>query len=404
MAAIQKVIGLMSGTSLDGVDAALLETDGEEIARPGPSLTVPYDPDTRALLRAALDDARAAAARRGDVAGPVPLPPATMAIRKAERHLTEAHAAAVRTLLDRAGLESGAVALIGFHGQTILHRPEWRWTWQIGDGALLARLTGIDVVNDFRSADVKAGGQGAPLMPLYHAVLVRQLRSGSPFGAKHQEGGGAVAGPRASEGGGGSPAVIVNIGGVAQVTYVNGDQIIAFDTGPGNAPVDDWMHAHSGRPVDEDGAFAATGKVDEAALAAMLADPFFERKPPKSLDRMDFGMEAVKGLEPADGAATLTAFTAASLAAARAHFPEPAANWIVSGGGRHNKTMMAMLKARANAPVLSAEDVGWDGDGLEAQGFAYLAMRSKLGLPLSLPTTTGVAHPMTGGRFWKPGR
>ena len=198
--------------------------------------------------------------------------------------------------------------------------------------------------------------------------------------------------------------MIVNIGGVAQVTYVNGDQIIAFDTGPGNAPVDDWMHAHSGRPVDEDGAFAATGKVDEAALAAMLADPFFERKPPKSLDRMDFGMEAVKGLEPADGAATLTAFTAASLAAARAHFPEPAANWIVSGGGRHNKTMMAMLKARANAPVLSAEDVGWDGDGLEAQGFAYLAMRSKLGLPLSLPTTTGVAHPMTGGRFWKPGR
>jgi anhydro-N-acetylmuramic acid kinase len=377
MAQIQKVIGLMSGTSLDGVDAALLETDGEEIARPGPSLTIPYDPDTRALLRAALDDARAAAARRGEVvAGPVPLPPATVAIRKAERHLTEAHAAAVGALLDRAGLESKAVALIGFHGQTILHRPEWRWTWQIGDGALLARLTGIDVVNDFRSADVEAGGQGAPLMPLYHAVLAR--RSGLP-----------------------QPIVVVNIGGVAQVTYVNGDTILAFDTGPGNAPVDDWMHAHSGRPVDVDGAFAATGKVDEEALSAMLADPFFARKPPKSLDRMDFGMEAVKGLSPADGAATLTAFAAASLAAARAHFPEPAANWIVSGGGRHNKTMMAMLKARVDAPVFSADDVGWDGDGLEAQGFAYLAMRAKLGLPLSLPATTGVARPMTGGRFWK---
>ena len=389
MAQIEKVIGLMSGTSLDGVDAALLETDGEQVARPGPCLTIPYDGDTRALLRAALDDAR-------DVAEGAPVP---QSIREAERHLTEAHAMAVKALLDRAGLEAGAVALIGFHGQTILHRPQRHWTWQIGDGALLARLTGIDVVNDFRSADVKAGGQGAPLMPLYHAVLVRQLRSGSPFGAKHQEGGDAVAGPRASEGRGGSPVVVVNIGGVAQVTYVNGGQVIAFDTGPGNAPIDDWMHTHSGRPVDEDGAFAATGKVNDAALAAMLANPFFDRAPPKSLDRMDFGMDAVKDLPPADGAATLTAFTAASLAAARAHFPEPAATWIVSGGGRHNRTLMAMLKARANAPVLAAEDVGWDGDGLEAQGFAYLAMRSKLGLPLSLPTTTGVAQPMTGGEF-----
>jgi anhydro-N-acetylmuramic acid kinase len=375
MPGIQKVIGLMSGTSLDGVDAALLETDGQEVARPGPGLTIAYDASTRALLRQALDAAR-------DVAesGPVPQP-----IREAERQLTEAHAAAVRALLDKTGLAADAVALIGFHGQTILHRPERHRTWQIGDGALLARLTGIDVINDFRSADVKAGGQGAPLMPLYHAVLVRQLRSGSRFGAKQQEGGG------------GAPVVVVNIGGVAQVTYVDGDTILAFDTGPGNAPIDDWMHRHSGRPVDEDGAFAATGKVDQAALAAMLDNPFFARRPPKSLDRMDFGMEAVKDLSPADGAATLTAFTAASLAAAREHFPEPAATWIVSGGGRHNKTLMAMLKARVNAPVLPAEAVNWDGDGLEAQGFAYLAMRARLGLPLSLPTTTGVAAPVSGG-------
>src|SRR6185503_2437609 len=366
MAEISKVIGLMSGTSLDGVDAALIETDGEDVARPLAGLTIPYDPQTRALLRAALEEARGV-----EQGAPVPY-----AIRDAEQRLTEAHAEAVKALLKKAGLAADEVALVGFHGQTILHRPERHWTWQIGDGALLARLTGIDVINDFRSADVKAGGQGAPLMPLYHAVMAR-------------------------EAGLAEPAVVVNIGGVAQVTYIRGDLVLAFDTGPGNAPIDDWMHRHSGKPVDQDGAFAATGKVNDAALDTMLANGFFERVPPKSLDRMDFGMEAVEALFPPDGAATLTAFTAASLARAREHFPDPAATWIVSGGGRHNKTLMAMLKARVNAPVLAAEDAGWDGDALEAQGFAYLAMRSKKGLPLSLPTTTGVKQPMTGGRYWK---
>lgn len=366
MTGVQKVIGLMSGTSLDGVDAALLESDGEEVVRPGPGLTLAYAPETRALLRAALDEARA-------VAEGAPVP---QSIRAAEHVLTEAHAEAVKALLRKAGLSADQVALLGFHGQTILHKPERHWTWQVGDGALLARLTGIDVVNDFRSADVKAGGQGAPLMPLYHAVLAR--RSGRP-----------------------EPIVVVNIGGVAQVTYINGDLILAFDTGPGNAPIDDWMHRHSGRPLDEDGAFAATGKVNSAALDRMLANSYFERLPPKSLDRMDFGMEAVEMLSPADGATTLTAFTAASLARAREHFPEAARTWIVSGGGRHNRTLMAMLKARVNAPVISAEETGWDGDALEAQGFAYLAMRSKKGLPLSLPTTTGVREPITGGHYWK---
>jgi anhydro-N-acetylmuramic acid kinase len=366
MTGIQKVIGLMSGTSLDGVDAALLDTDGEEVVRPGPSLTVAYTPNTRALLRAALDEASA-------VAQGAPVP---QSIREAERLLTESHAEAVKALLQKAGLSATHVALLGFHGQTILHRPERHWTWQIGDGVLLARLTSIDVVNDFRSADVNAGGQGAPLMPHYHAVL--EHRTARP-----------------------EPLVVVNIGGVAQVTYIKDDLVLAFDTGPGNAPIDDWMQRHRGKPVDEDGAFAATGKVDGPALATMLANPFFERLPPKSLDRMDFGMKAVEGFSPADGAATLTAFTAASLARAREHFPEGAETWIVSGGGRHNKTLMAMLKARVNAPVISAEEAGWNGDALEAQGFAYLAMRSKRGLPLSLPTTTGVKQPITGGKFWK---
>ena len=364
MPEVQKVIGLMSGTSLDGVDAALLETDGENIARPGPSLTIPYDKETRALLKGALEEAR-------HVAEGAPVP---HAIRDAERQLTEAHAEAVRALLAKAGLEPGQIGLIGFHGQTILHRPARHWTWQIGDGALLARLTGIDVVNDFRSADVKAGGQGAPLMPLYHAVLMRQSGQAEPL-------------------------VMVNIGGVAQVTYIKGDLILAFDTGPGNAPIDDWMHRHSGTPVDQDGAFAATGRIDGAALDKMLDNAYFARRPPKSLDRMDFGMEAVEHLSPEDGAATLTAFTAASLAKAREYFPDPATTWIVSGGGRHNKFLMGQLRARVNAPVLSAEEAGWNGDGMEAEGFAYLAMRSKKGLPLSLPTTTGVQQPMTGGKL-----
>jgi anhydro-N-acetylmuramic acid kinase len=266
------------------------------------------------------------------------------------------------------------VDLIVFHGQTILHRPERRWTWQIGDGALLARLTGTDVVNDFRSADVKAGGQGAPLVPLYHAALARN----SPLAR---------------------PLAIVNIGGVGNVTYIDGDTVLAFDTGPGNAPIDDWMHRHAGVAVDKDGDSARTGRIDNAALDKMLAHPFFARKPPKSLDRLDFGMDAVEALLPQDGAATLTAFTAASIAKAREHFPESPATWIVCGGGRHNKTLMEMLQARINAQVLKAEGARWDVDALEAEAFAYLAVRSRLGLPLSLPTTTGVAQPITGGKF-----
>lgn len=364
MPELSKVIGLMSGTSLDGVDAALIETDGEDVARPLASLTIPYSPQTRALLRAALEEAR-------NVAKGAPVP---HAIRDAERHLTEAHVEAVKALLKKTGLAADQIALVGFHGQTILHKPDKHWTWQIGDGAALARQTGIDVVNDFRTADVKAGGQGAPLMPLYHAGLARKSGLAAPI-------------------------ALVNIGGVAQVTYISGDTVIAFDTGPGNAPIDDWMHRHSGRPVDEDGAFARTGKVNEAALTKMLDNSFFRRPPPKSLDRLDFGSAAVEGLSPEDGAATLTAFTAASLARAREHFPEPAVTWIVSGGGRHNKFLMDQLRARVNAPVLSAEDAGWNGDAMEADGFAYLAMRSKRGLPLSLPTTTGVQQPMTGGRY-----
>jgi len=363
MAEILKVIGLMSGTSLDGIDAAILETDGADFVAPGPALGVPYDAATRAILRAALADAPAA--KRGA--------PMSAPIQDAERRLTQAHAEAVAALLRQARLSASDIALIGFHGQTILHRPEQRWTWQIGDGARLARLTGIDVVNDFRSADVHAGGQGAPIVPLYHRALVRQATALVP------------------------PAAIVNIGGVANVTFVAGETVLAFDTGPGNAPLDDWALRHTGRPVDQDGGLARQGRVDETRLSTMLRHEYLARVPPKSLDRFDFGIEAVDGLSAADGAATLTAFTAATVAGARDHFPAPASTWVVCGGGRHNRTLMDQLRRRIAAPVLGAEDLTWSGDFVEAQAVAYLAVRSLLGLPLSLPTTTGVAKPMRGG-------
>ena len=363
---IQKVIGLMSGTSLDGIDAALLDTDGVDVARPGEALTLPYDEETRNMLRDALR-----AAPLVPAGAPVPA-----VIRDAEHQLTYAHAVAVKTLLDEAGLKPDDVSLIGFHGQTILHRPGEHRTWQIGDGTRLARMTGIDVVNDFRSADVAAGGQGAPLMPLYHAVLAR---------AAGVEG----------------PVVVVNIGGVAQVTYIDGDLVLAFDTGPGNAPIDDWMLARSGEALDMNGDAARRGQVDQALLDRMLAHDFFGITPPKSLDRQDFGISIVKDLSLEDGAATLTAFTAGALAAARAHFPKPAKNWIVSGGGRHNLALMDQLQSKLGTRVINADELGWRGDSVEAEGFAYLAARSRAGLPLSFPTTTGVTAPLTGGRLHK---
>jgi anhydro-N-acetylmuramic acid kinase len=351
-AAPRRAIGLMSGTSLDGIDAAFLVTDGRDVVNTGPALTVPYPDALRESLRGVL----------GGV-GPV---------AAVERAITEAHAAVVQRLIAEHGL---AADLIGFHGHTILHRPKDGRTWQIGDGALLARLTGIDVVCDFRTADVAAGGEGAPFASLFHAGLAAALDK---------------------------PLAVLNIGGVANATWLGGDgTVLAFDTGPGNALIDDWALRHTGRPVDRDGALARAGRVDTARLAAFLTHPFFDRPPPKSLDRDDFASFAVTDLSPEDGAATLTAMTAASIARGAAHFPAPARRWLVTGGGRHNPVLMAELARRLGAPVAPVETVGWDGDALEAQAFAYLAVRSLEGLPLSLPSTTGVRIPTSGGRLFR---
>jgi anhydro-N-acetylmuramic acid kinase len=346
-------LGLMSGTSMDGVDAAIVVTGGERVERLGPCLTAPYSPATRERIRGVLGGV-------GEVEG-------------VAEEITRIHADAVGELLRREGLAAGEIDVIGFHGHTVLHRPEKRRTWQIGNGALLARLTGIDVVDDFRSADVAAGGQGAPLVPVYHLALAQALER---------------------------PLAVLNVGGVANVTWIGADDaLVAFDTGPGNALIDDWMARHTGEPVDRGGATAARGRVQERALYGMLESRFFDRPAPKSLDRDDFSADAAQGLSLEDGAATLTAFTAKAVALARDHFPAPARRWLVAGGGRHNATLMRMLAGALSAPVELVEAVGWRGDSLEAEAFALLAVRALRGLPLSLPTTTGAPRPLTGGRL-----
>jgi len=361
-----RAIGMMSGTSLDGVDAALVETDGEGRMRAGPALTIPYEKSLRERLRRALG-------------GRHP-------VKAIERSLTLAHAEAVAALLKQSGCAAADIDLIGFHGQTIVHRPEDRVTWQIGDAALLAARTRIGVVADFRSADVAAGGQGAPFVPVFHRALASATELERPL-------------------------AVLNIGGVANVTWIgpsgigtsgsNGEDLLAFDTGPGNALIDDWMLARTGQPRDEDGACAARGRVDRAALDRLLGHEYFARRPPKSLDRNAFDPAPVEKLSTENGAATLVRFTAEAAALARRHFPQAARQWIVTGGGRRNPSLMAALReAMDGAPIRAAEEVGWDGDALEAQAFAYLAVRSRRGLPLSFPTTTGVRAPMQGGRFF----
>lgn len=353
---LYRVVGLMSGTSLDGIDAAFIETDGETRVATGPWLTRPYERSLRDALRAVLGGKGAAA----DIAA-------------VEQLLTEAHAETVKLLVERH--ELGAIDLLGFHGHTILHEPQQRRTWQIGDGALLAKLTGSDVVGDFRTADVAAGGEGAPLVPLYHAALASGLER---------------------------PLAVLNIGGVANVTWIGAgaDELLAFDTGPGNALIDDWLLATTGQAYDADGGLAAQGKVDDALVQRFLAHPYFVRRPPKSLDRDEFAGFRPDGLSPADGAATLSAMTAAAVARAATHFPAPARRWLVTGGGRHNPTLMTMLAKALGAPLAPVEAVGWEGDALEAQAFAYLAVRSRRKLSLTMPGTTGVTSPLTGGRFF----
>ncbi len=358
-----RVLGLMSGTSMDGVDAAVLETDGEAILGFGPSGFRAYAQEERAVLRAGLG-----------------LWPGAEGLDAVEALVRGAHAALV------AGFE--AVDLVGFHGQTLAHDPAGRGTHQIGRGDLLARETGRRVVWDFRSADVASGGEGAPLVPFFHFACARWI-------------------------GAGAPVAFLNLGGVGNVTWVDPraaapeapGALVAFDTGPGNALIDDFLGQRRGAAYDAEGAVAAQGKVVEAVLADLGAHPYIARKPPKSLDRNDFHsyLDRVSRAVDRGWRGDLAALTAACVAAGARHFPEAATRWLVCGGGRRNRTVMAMLAAFTNAPVEPVEAAGLDGDMLEAQAFAYLAARVARGLPTSAPGTTGARLPVSGGRISAPG-
>ena len=362
MGKLMKAVGLMSGTSLDGIDVAFIETDGEDEVVRGPAMTFAYDEAMRRTLLNAIADAKDLRSRDDR----------PYSLAGAERDLTEAHAIAVTQFFKVAGIDRASVDVIGFHGQTVLHRPEYGLTVQLGLGELLANFTRCPVVYDLRAADVEAGGEGAPLVPAYHRALTAKLPQ--------------------------RPIAIVNIGGVANVTWIGRDGALrAFDTGPGNALINDWMARKTGAYLDADGATAAEGQVDEDAVRALLGNSFFAEAPPKSLDRNAFAADVVGNLGIEDGAATLTAFTARAIAKAREHMPAEPELWVVAGGGRRNRTIMRMLAEEVHHAVVPAEAVGLDGDSLEAEAWAYLAVRSIRGLPITFPGTTGVSAPTSGG-------
>lgn len=354
-------LGTMSGTSLDGVDAAMVLTDGARIHDFGPHAYRPYTDAERQTLRAALGQW-----------------PGDPAVQAATEVVETAHAEVLSRF-------SGA-DVVGFHGQTLAHDPQARGTHQAGNGDMLAELLGLTTVWDFRSTDVQLGGQGAPLAPFFHHACARWA------GLK-------------------DPVAFLNMGGVGNLTWIDPrvtlpeNACLAFDTGPANAPVNDLMQTRLGLPQDEGGALAATGIPDDATITAFLNGAYFHRMPPKSLDRNDFpGLShAVAHLTNADASATLTAAAAAAVARGCEHFPTPVTRILVTGGGRHNATLMRELAARTGLIIAPVEDIALNGDMLEAQAFAHLAVRVLRGLPTSCATTTGVSAAVGGGRISRPG-
>lgn len=346
-------IGLMSGTSCDGIDVARISTDGQNMVKRMDAAFFPYDENTRHIIKQSFGIADRQDPR----------------VVLAEKLVTQAHIDALQKFGHKANF-------VGFHGQTSFHDPANGITIQLGDGQALAEACGMDVIYDFRIADVAAGGQGAPLLPLYHQVLLKAAKVALP-------------------------CAVVNIGGVSNITYVGkaDNDVVAFDTGPGNALLDDWVLQNTGLPFDKDGKLSSSGTPNTDILVHVLKHVYFNQKPPKSLDRNKFPMNIVKGLSVADGAATLATLTVEAIVKSFAHLPEKPQSLYITGGGRHNNFIMRSLMKKAGIIVVPVEEMDWNGDTIEAEGFAYLAVRSKLGMPISLPTTTGVPKPMTGGRL-----
>ena len=355
----------MSGTSIDAVDAALILTDGERVLEFGPAIERPYTSGERAVLQMATDEAR-----RWNWKGPQPY----RAFGVAEGVIFTTHEEAFRLLMEY--WDGPPPEIVGIHGQTVLHRRPAPGaigaTLQLCPAARLQQAFGIPIVYDFRSADVAAGGQGAPLAPAYHSALLDRLGSGA--------------------------ACVLNLGGVANITSRQKDgELIAFDTGPANGPIDEWIDGHGRGRFDDGGKFASAGRVHEGLLAQLFEHPWFSELPPKSLDRFDFNASMARGLSFEDGVATLTEFSARAVSAGIALLPDAPEQVVACGGGRLNPALMKALGSALSCPVVSAEDVGWDGSAIEAQAFALLAVRSLRGLPISWPKTTGVPTPMQGG-------
>lgn len=356
-------VGAISGTSMDGVDVAMIETDGEGSVVRGPSHMRPYTDGERATIAAAQADGMAAPHHRHR----------TDALRAAEAVVTHAHREAIEALIMHHQLSPG---VIGWHGQTVAHAPERRMTMQLGNPQAMADALNANVVFDLRQADIASGGEGAPLVPIYHRALAQ------------------AAGLQ-------QPLLVINLGGVANITFIDGETLIAFDTGPASAMVDDAVAA-VGQPYDEGGALAAQGQVDQGALKALLDHPYFKEPPPKSLDRDAFGAGPVQGLALEDKVATLTRFSAEAIGRAAALLPRPPSTVIAAGGGTHNRTLMGFIADAVQQPIRSADDVGFSSDFMEAEAFAYLAVRSLHGAPITFPGTTGVEVPLTGGRVFTP--
>ncbi|NWE53742.1 anhydro-N-acetylmuramic acid kinase [Brevundimonas sp. P7753] len=368
-----RVLGFMTGTSLDAVDMAVIETDGENIISFGPAGEMKLDAETRAIVEDAIEDALD---WERDEEEPDSFEDARMAV-------ADAHLAAALSFMAVNGVKASALDLVGVHGQTVLHEaptPELPGrTVQLIDALSVAEGLGVRTAYDFRSADVAAGGQGAPLAPVYHAALVR--KSGLS-----------------------GPVAVLNLGGVGNITLVRADgELEAFDTGPANGMVDLLVQSRGKKRMDEGGKLAAAGTVDQAVLAAYLAHPYFASTGPKSLDRFDFSLDPVASLSLEDAAATLTAFAAEAAALGVGRCSEKPTKVVACGGGRHNPVLLAAIRERAGVPVTTAEDEGWRGDSIEAEAFAFLAARCLLCLPISFPGTTGVAEPLTGGRIVEPG-
>ncbi len=351
----------MSGTSLDGVDVALIETDGQGSVIPSGFLYVPYPDDLRQRVKKHFGTSKQ-----------------TEETNAAERELTLFHADAVRAFLAQENLDKTDIDVVGFHGQTLYHDPDNGFTWQIGDGELLSHELGITVVNDFRTNDVANGGQGAPLIPIYHYARARSSDLKRPV-------------------------AILNIGGVSNVTWIDGNEedLVAFDCGPGNAMLDDLISKATGERYDQDAGWARQGKADREVLDRWLSHDYFKKPAPKSLDRDAWDVTTISNFPLPMAAATLTDFTVEAIAKGAELFPEPAKEWYVTGGGRLNPAMMNGLARLLNVPVYPVEQIGWNGDALEAEGFAYMAVRKLLDLPISFPKTTGCKTPLTGGKIHK---